>query len=111
MLSIVGWSRERGWSFSLSAAALVLAVAIGLLLALQGGLRLWSAASERQDMQALSASNDTANKLLAAAHHWAMERGLTTMALNQPGRASPAQIAAILEARRAGDAQMALAES
>jgi methyl-accepting chemotaxis protein len=111
MLSLFGWSRERGFSFSLSAAVLVLAVALGLLLAGQGGLRLWAATSDRQDMQALAVSNETANRLLAAAHHWAMERGLTNMALNQPERATPAQIASILEVRRAGDAQMTEVEA
>jgi methyl-accepting chemotaxis protein len=67
------------------------------------GYVLYRAAAERATASLAASTNDTADLLLAAAGHWARERGATNLALNAPTAPSPAQIAAIATSRSAAD--------
>src|SRR5688572_18798153 len=67
------------------------------------GYVLYRAAAERTTASLAASTNDTADLLLAAAGHWARERGATNLALNAPTAPSPAQSAAIAASRSAAD--------
>lgn len=73
------------------------------------GLHAWRGEDDRVSAQAAHAANDTADLLLQAAGNWAVERGLTNVALNEPGEASPASRAAIEQRRHAADDALAAA--
>ncbi len=67
------------------------------------GYVLYRAAAERATASLAASTNDTADLLLAAAGHWARERGATNLALNSATEASPAQVAAIASSRSSAD--------
>ena len=67
------------------------------------GYVLHRAAAERATASLAASTNDTADLLLAAAGHWARERGATNLALNSATEASPAQVAAIASSRKSAD--------
>jgi methyl-accepting chemotaxis protein len=84
----------------------VLVTAVALLSVFCFGLSgyvLYRAAAERATASLAASTNETADLLLAAASHWARERGATNLALNSATEASPAQIAAIASSRSAAD--------
>jgi methyl-accepting chemotaxis protein len=67
------------------------------------GYVLYRAAAERATASLAAWTNDTADLLLAAAGHWARERGATNLALNSATEASPTQIAVIASSRSSAD--------
>ena len=101
----------QGFSFSLSSAALLMVALVGLGLTSVGVTRLWSAWTDRQAVQSMVEGNQVLDKLLDASTHWAMERGLTQMALVSPAPADAALIARIKAPRLAGDKAMAEARN
>ncbi len=84
----------------------VLVTAVALLSAFGfcvSGYVLYRAAAERSTASMAASTNDTADLLLAAAGHWARERGATNLALNAQGAPSSAQTAAISSSRGSAD--------
>src|SRR5688500_6296419 len=67
------------------------------------GYVLYRAAAERATASSAASTNDTADLLLAAAGHWARERGATNLALNAPDVPTQAQAAAIASSRSLAD--------
>src|SRR5688572_4487548 len=67
------------------------------------GYVLYRAAAERATASSAASTNDSADLLLAAAGHWARERGATNLALNAPGVPTQAQAAAIASSRSLAD--------
>jgi hypothetical protein len=67
------------------------------------GYVLYRAAAERATASSAASTNDTADLLLAAAGHWARERGATNLALNAPDTPTQAQSATIASSRNLAD--------
>ncbi len=97
----------RNVRFSLSVAVLAIVAVVGLGMLALGGTRAWSAWSERETTQSMAEGNRVLDKLFDASTDWALERGLTNLALHEPGPADAATLKQIKASRLAGDKAMA----
>lgn len=89
---------------SLRSLLYTLVAALALLLVFTTLLQSMNALSDRRTVRMIDAANETADLLLLAAGHWAVERGLTNTALNREGGVGAREREAIAERRAAADA-------
>src|SRR5215472_14797409 len=84
----------------LYAVTSILAVLLIAAMIYQAG----NAATERRVALTVAASNETADLLLSAAAHWAVERGRVNASLGAPAAVSPGDLSAIEGQRHEADA-------
>jgi methyl-accepting chemotaxis protein len=102
-------ARRQRWTVSLRATLLLIVGGLAALLAAAAGVKLAEALHDRDSARAAAEANATADRLMAAAGHWALERGRIGVALATAEPATAATLGAIVESRRAGDAAFAAA--